>query len=83
MANDSTELSKLILDTAKELAALGPGFAQQSSVLCKVRERTPNNSDIGVQQQILTAWHNLFREGQLSWGYNLDNPDAPFYHVPR
>ncbi|MGH7171465.1 MAG: hypothetical protein ACRELF_12170 [Gemmataceae bacterium] len=40
----------------------------------------PNES---VEQLILTCWHDLFRLGWLSWGYNLDNPDTPFFHVPQ
>lgn len=80
---DANELPNKILAVAKELANLGPGYAQQSAVLTKVKEQVPNSSDINVQQEILTAWHRLFREGLLSWGYNLDNPDAPYYHIPN
>jgi hypothetical protein len=31
---------------------------------------------------LLTAWQNLFRNGQLSWGYDVENPSAPFFHLP-
>lgn len=82
MAGDANELPKLILDVAKELAARGPGFAQQSAVLGEVKKKVKDSSEIRVQQQILTSWHKLFVSGDLSWGYDLDNPDAPFYHVP-
>jgi hypothetical protein len=41
---------------------------------------TPSN--VNQEQVILTCWHDLFREGRLSWGYDLNNPDAPFFHVP-
>ena len=33
------------------------------------------------QEAILTCWYDLFRNGILSWGYNLSNPDPPWCHV--
>jgi len=30
---------------------------------------------------ILNAWHDLFAERKLAWGYDLDNPSSPFFHV--
>ena len=39
--------------------------------------------DLDLQQAILTCWHDLFRDGALSWGYDLDNPDPPFFHIPE
>ena len=32
------------------------------------------------QQELLTQWHELFRTGELAWGYDIDNPNAPFFH---
>jgi hypothetical protein len=37
--------------------------------------------DLATQQAILNAWHDLFVEKRLAWGYDLDNPGAPFFHV--
>ena len=80
------ELQGEVLDAAKRCAKRGAGYAQQSAVLEDVAEKYRNHSftpiDIQTQQAILTCWHDLFREGYLSWGYDLDNPDAPFFHVP-
>src|SRR5580693_5339983 len=36
-----------------------------------------------IANRSYTCWHELFQEGTLSWGYDLDNPDAPFFHIPR
>jgi len=78
------DLHYLVLQVAGELLRKGPGWAQQSAVLSEVARRVPNGAnDERIQQRILTAWHDLFRTGLLSWGYNIDNPDAPFYHVPE
>jgi hypothetical protein len=64
----------------------GAGYAQQKPVLDAVAQKYGGNMwtrlDLDLQQAILTCWHDLFREGILSWGYNLDNPDPPFFHFP-
>lgn len=68
---------------------VGPGYAQQRVVIDEVARQQFNGDrfiapmDINLQQEILTCWHDLFREGRLSWGYDLDNPDAPFFHIPN
>lgn len=78
------ELSELVRQTAIFCHRKGAGYAQQSVVLQQVgrqlaREgQRPTVSD----SQILTCWHDLFLSGDLSWGYDLDNPNAPFFHVP-
>src|SRR5262245_38283078 len=33
------------------------------------------------ERALLTAFHDLFRNGQLSWGHNLANPGPPFLHL--
>lgn len=71
-----------VLEIARELARRGPGWAQQSTVLSEVRRRLNiGPQDIIFQQKVLTCWHDLFVRGELSWGYDFDNPDAPFFHV--
>jgi hypothetical protein len=37
---------------------------------------------IAEEQVVLGCWHELFREDRLAWGYNLDNPGDPFFHIP-
>jgi hypothetical protein len=34
-----------------------------------------------AEQALLTMWHDLFRMGHLSWGYDISNPDPPFCHL--
>jgi hypothetical protein len=83
------ELLEAVYNVAKQYAERGAGYSQQRVVLDEASRQlfnrdpfiTPANT---IQEQaILTCWHDLFREGRLSWGYNLDNPDAPFFHIPR
>ena len=81
---DYQALKKLVYETAVELAKRGPGWAQESVVLREVAERLGRQQrvDLLAQQKILSAWHDLFFERKLSWGYDLDNPNSPFFHVP-
>lgn len=79
----SQELKLFILDTATELASRGAGWAQQAVVLREVANRLKGQvNTLRTQQAIVRAWHELFLEKKLSWGYDLDNPDSPFFHVP-
>ncbi len=82
------KMLETVFETAARCAKRGAGYSQQRVVLDEVAKQlfnrdpfiTPTN--INQEQVILTCWHDLFREGRLSWGYDLDNPDAPFFHVP-
>jgi len=73
-----------LLEIAKECVDKGPGYAQESVVLHEAAERLKiHRSEVGRQQALLDAWNNLFRDGKLSWGYDLDNPGRPFFHFPE
>jgi hypothetical protein len=76
-------VKKIVFETAVELAGRGPGWAQERAVLREASERLGAKIGQGLpaQQAILAAWHDLFLERKLGWGYNLDNPNSPFFHV--
>lgn len=79
-----TEIKSLLLQIAKECARNGSGWAQEGVVLREVTQRLAEERgeiDLKTQQVILNAWHDLFDEKMLSWGYDLDNPGSPFFHV--
>jgi hypothetical protein len=79
------ELKRLVFETAVELARRGHGWSQESVVLREVADRLRQRQlavELPLQQAVLSAWHNQFREGKLSWGYDLANPNWPFFHVP-
>ena len=65
-------IKKTLLSIIEEFRPRGPGYSQEKPVL-----------DEAGQQQLLTCWHDLFREGVLCWGFNLSNPGPPFVHVAR
>ena len=85
MSIEYEDLKRKILEAAQECARQGPGYSQQRPVFDKVAESFGgghySQPALEVQQAILTCWHDLFREGDLSWGHDLDNPDAPFFHI--
>jgi hypothetical protein len=57
------------------------GSLQQGLILQELQKRLGWSQPLEVQQAILKSWYDLFRNGILSWGYNLSNTDPPFCHV--
>lgn len=87
MSIEYKTLKQKVLEAAKNCAMQGPGYAQRRPVLDEMASEFGGGMyerlDLDIQQAILTCWHDLFREGALSWGYDLDNPDSPFFHIPE
>ena len=54
---------------------------QSNSVLRAAVERLGIARDNVSEQILLTEWHELFRTGHMSWGFNISNPGPPFCHV--
>jgi len=75
-------MEEVLLGIARDCIEQGPGFAQETVVLREAARRLQLGDDLKQQQRLLTAWHNLFRNGLLSWGYNVENPSPPFFHLP-
>ena len=79
------EIKNLVLETVTEFAGNGSGWSQEGVVLREIRDRFLKKAqqppDITSQQAILNAWHDLFMEKKLAWGFDLDNPNSPFFHV--
>ena len=57
------------------------GSLQQGAILQELQQRIGRSQSHEMQEAILTCWYDLFRNGILSWGYNLSNTDQPFCHV--
>ncbi len=77
------DIKQMVLSVALEAAKKGSGWAQEGVVIRLVRDRLAQNGrpDIATQQAVLEAWHDLFIERKLAWGFDLDNPNSPFFHV--
>lgn len=56
---------------------------QFGSVFAEVEKRLGLKGNRELEQALLTQWHELFRTGYLAWGLDLNNPDAPFFHLTR
>ncbi len=83
-AIDTAAIREVLLRIAEEAIKRGPGFAQESVVLRQTFEDLNLNwEDVPAQQQMLTCWHDLFRDGKLAWGFDVDNPGPPFFHFAR
>jgi hypothetical protein len=62
---------------AQEPSSQTGSTLQQSTVL----DAVARNLGTYDPQAILTQWGELFRTGLLAWGFNLSNPNPPFFHV--
>lgn len=78
---DGNTIRQALLEALKEHHAQGPGLFQSRSVLRTVSRKLNVHGEV-EEQAVLTLFHDLFRTGQLAWGYDLANPDAPFMHLP-
>ena len=80
------EMKTRLLKIAIRCAECGPGSAQQSVVFCELRQGLAIEKaqvDVAFERVVLTCWHDLFRDGELAWGTDFDNPGPPFYHIPN
>lgn len=57
------------------------GSLQQGSILQELEQQLGRPQSIEMEEAILTCWYDLFRNGILSWGFNLSNTDQPFCHL--
>jgi len=79
------EIQDIVWQVARDSASQGPGWAQEGVVLRAIGDQIASGHggrlDLQIQQVILNAWHDLFLQKKLAWGYDLDNPSFPFFHV--
>jgi hypothetical protein len=81
--NDAGKLRDELLRVIQELSAgsLSSGSHQNlqtGTVLGKFDLQFEGREK---QQLLLTLWHDLFRTGYLAWGFNINNPNPPFFHL--
>lgn len=77
------EVRDVLLQVISERAPKSPGDGnlQSRSILTEVRNRLGRVRDHATEEAILTAFHDLLRTGYLAWGFNIANPDPPFFHL--
>jgi len=74
-----SDIRKVLLEVVEEFSERGS--FQQVSVLNEAANRLGIRHQTDLEQALLTAWYDQFREGHLAWGYDLNNPNPPFCHV--
>lgn len=77
---DGQAIRATFLEVLAEYERIGPGYFQSTPVLREVSRRLSAQQRTD-QQAVLTFFGDLFRNGQLAWGYDLANPDPPFMHL--
>lgn len=82
---DGQQIRKVVLDVVREYSSSSqyrPSL-QQGLVLQKASERLEirGPSQLLAQQALLAVWSDLFREGYLVWGLDINNINPPFCHV--
>ena len=76
---DGTELTNVVLQTIEDLSKEYT-YLQSGAVLQRAQKKLGINK-LEDEQALLAFFHDLFRIGYLSWGYNLSNPSPPNFHV--
>jgi len=66
---------------AQEPTGYSGPHLQQTSILDAVARKLGANQNPDLERAILTQWGELFRSGLLAWGFNLSNPNPPFFHL--
>ena len=83
---DSIKLRNFLLKHATQQYEKGVGFAQEYWVL-RIAEREllqEQNSDrltFEESQFVLNCWQELFIDGILAYGYDLDHSSSPFFRI--
>lgn len=76
--------NQILTEIEKQAPSGASDQSLQSNLILDAVSRTLNaQHDHRLQQAILTQWHDLFRTGYLAWGYNLANPNPPFFHLTQ
>jgi len=79
MQVDYESMRKVLLQIVSKYA--GESSLQPRVVLREASETLKIHGDVEKEQALLTLWYDLFRSGQVAWGYNISNPEPPFCHV--
>lgn len=79
MQEDYESMRKVLLQIVSKYA--GGSSLQPVVVLREASEILKIHGDVGKEQALLTLWYDLFRNGQVAWGYDISNPEPPFCHV--
>ncbi len=81
-ASQSADLRASLLQVINDKRPKGrPDGSLQSGSVLEETARRVNARQAGIEEALLTQFHELFRTGYLAWGFDLSNPDPPFFHL--
>jgi hypothetical protein len=75
----TSDVRSVVLEVIAERAPQG-SHLQSGGVLQEAVRRLGSRT-LALDQAVLTTFHDLFRTGHLAWGYDLANPNPPFFHL--
>ena len=78
---DAVKARKVMLDVISEFQKMEQEPLQTKVILHDVLKRLKCPKELQIEQAVLTLWHDLFRNGQLSHGFNFDNPGENYCHL--
>ncbi|MGA2310550.1 MAG: hypothetical protein ABSG57_13530 [Candidatus Bathyarchaeia archaeon] len=79
MQIDHNAIRRVLLEIVSKYA--GTSSLQPRVVLEEASKVLGIKGNHELEQAALTVWYDLFRNGQIAWGYNISNPEPPFCHV--
>jgi hypothetical protein len=74
------DIRSVLLDVIARAQA-GSSNLQSRSVLSQAADELGFRGNNNFEQALLTQFHDLFRTGYAAWGFNISNPDPPFFHL--
>lgn len=76
-------MREVLLQVVDQYSRRGPGYFQLNAILQEAARQLGIQNNTEIEQALLTLCYDLFRNGQLAWGYNLANPEPPFCHITK
>jgi len=76
-------IRKTLLQTIEEYSKMEPHHFQSQSILKSVARQLDIRDNLEMEQVLLTLWDDLFRQGLMSWGYDIGNDRPPFCHLTK
>lgn len=74
-------MRQALLEAVKETSQREASSFQTGVILGHAADRLRIRDNLKAEQALLTMWHDLFRQGMIAWGYNIDNSQPPFCHL--
>lgn len=74
-------MKQALLEAVEAASLRDPSHFQTGVILGQVADNLHIRNNLKAEQALLTMWHDLFRQGMIAWGYNIQNSQPPFCHL--